>query len=387
MKKYNVAIADKINRDEIVDFLSKIYGPNYSAAHGVFSTIFDHEPSLSPQNLILARAAKGNLIGVVRIVDRKIFVDGAILECGGISSVGVHPQWREQGICGAMMEKAIKAMTQRGKDVSILHGRRVLDGFYLRFGYYGIGRYVDLEVDCSQKTPAVLGTAPFGQDDLTHIKRLYEEIYPHLTGAFVRNPEVWRYLLALVKNSKGRMKIFTYRKNRKIVGYGVLNEKKMVEMALEQKYFSGAASLNRSLGVDSLSIHPRHPFYVFCRSQFNTTAKERFALDGGYMARVIDCEGLLKKLGPRLAARARELGVSSQVVRLLNYEISLKNGKVYCTNKINDILFRKKEAIVRLLLRMIGPFDVAGIVWNQQKPWIPFLFQGLYYHTDAWDEI
>ena len=52
MKKYNVVIERKINREEIVDFLAKIYGPNYFAARQVFNTIFDHEPSLLPKNFV-----------------------------------------------------------------------------------------------------------------------------------------------------------------------------------------------------------------------------------------------------------------------------------------------------------------------------------------------
>lgn len=386
MKKYNVVIEKKVDREGIVDFLSKTYGPNYFDARRVFNTIFDHEPSLSPRNLILARSDRGDLIGVVRIVDRKILVDGVILECGGISSVGVHSQWREKGVCTALMDKAIETMIARGKDVSILHGRRAMDGFYVQYGYTGIGRYTDMEVDYPDGE-FKLKAAPFQQNDFNLIKKMYDKIYRHLTGSFVRDAGVWNYLLALAKNGNGRIKIFVYKKGKESVGYFVIIDRKMVEMAVEKEHFLAVSAINRSLGVDSVALHPRHPFYIFCRTHLNTTAKERFALDGGYMARIINVQSLLKKLGPALAVKARALGAGGQVLKLLNHAINLKNGKVYNTNKINDIIFTKKAIIIRFLLRVVDPSDIEGIVWDKQKPWIPFLFKGSYYHTNAWDEV
>jgi len=136
-----------------------------------------------------------------------------------------------------------------------------------------------------------------------------------------------------------------------------------------------------------MALHPRHPFHIFCRTHLNTTAKERFALDGGYMGRIINLQNLLKKLVSAFASRAGVLGVGDQVLKLLGYEINLKDEKIYKTNEINDILFKKKATIIRILLGVVDLCDVEGIIWNKQKPWIPYLFKGLYYHTNAWDEV
>src|SRR3972149_11999110 len=191
MTKFTVNIERDLDGEEMIDFLSRVYGPNYFEARSVFHMIFTHEPSLRAENFITARSSKGHLIGVVRIVDRKIGIDGVALECGGISSVGVHAQWRGQGVCSALMRQAIKVMKERGKDISVLHGRRAVDGFYGQFGYQGVGRYLDLEVNFPESSRISLKAEPYKESDLKSIMKFYKETYSDLTGAVLRDEPLW----------------------------------------------------------------------------------------------------------------------------------------------------------------------------------------------------
>ena len=105
------------------------------------------------------------------------------------------------------------------------------------------------------------------------------------------------------------------------------------------------------------------------------------------MARILNPQSLLKKLGPTLASRAKIVGASDQIIRLFDYEINLRSGRVSQTSEKNDITFDRTEAAVQFFLGVVCPQDVVGVHWRREKPWIPYLFPELHYHTSAWDEI
>ncbi|MBT4512415.1 MAG: GNAT family N-acetyltransferase [Chloroflexi bacterium] len=389
MNQYEVFVeSGEINREEIVDFLSRIYGPNYHDARIVQGTTIDKEPSTKPENFILARSMGGELIGIVRIVERTILVDGIGLSCGGISSVSVHPQWRNQNVASDLMNKAIEAMISRNMDLSILHGRRAVDGLYLPFGYYGIGRYIDLEIISSPPSrETALHVVPFEEDHLQTCMQLYNTTYQNLSGSFVRDQLVWRFLLARTEVSGGMTRVMTCMSDNNPVGYLVLSGEKLVEIAIPAEYFASVPNLLYTLNIQSISVHPRHPLYIFLRANMNTMQRERFALDGGYMARFLNPGKLLNKLAPVLADRAKAVGVSDDVIRILNHEIHLGNGQVSKTQERDDITFDKIETAIQLVLGVIQPEDILGIHWTSKNPRITHLFPNLHYHTSAWDEV
>ena len=388
MNKYRISAGEEVlGREEIIDFLSKIFGPNYYDARIVQETIFDAEPSMIPKNFILARSLNGNLIGLVRIVERNIMLDGAVLTSGGISSVGVKPEWKGQGVASNLMNTAIEVMISRGLDISVLYGRRVLDGFYSRFGYYGVGRYIDLEILSTINSDVAIHTIPFRNEHFEFCMQFYNETYSKLSGSVLRDHSVWKYLYLLLEKGIGGFKALICLEDKKTTGYLVILDNRLIEISIPPPIFSSIPGLLRTLNVQSISIHPRHPFYVYCRTRMNTVLKERFALDGGYMARIINPESLLKKLGPTLATRASVIGMSSEIIRLLNYEVDLRNGNVSKTTKPNDIIFERTETAILLVLGVISPKDIVGIRWANEKPWIPYLFPELYYHTSALDEV
>lgn len=388
MEKYKISIGQKeLNREEIVDFLSRIFGPNYYDALLVQGAILDAEPSTSPRNFILARSAEGELIGVVRIVERNILLDGAVLATGCISSVGVKPEWRVQGVASRMMNIAIEAMTSRGMDISVLYSRRAVDGFYPRFGFYGIGRYFDLEIISTPHSDIYINTIPFMRENLEMCLELYNKIYSGLTGSVLRDLHIWEFLCMRVEKKIGGFKVFICLENQEIIGYLVMFENKLIEISIPSRIFPAIPGLLSKLNIQSISLHPRHPFYIYCRTRMNTIQKERSALDGGYMARILNSESLLKKLGPTLVSRAATIARSDKTVRLLNCEVDLESGKISKTSKPNDIIFEKMQTAVQFVLGVIPPQDIIGVSWTEKKPWIPYLFPELYLHTSAWDEV
>ena len=55
MSKYQISVGKgKIEREEIINFLSKIFGRDYDDSRRIKEVIFDAEPSISPGNFIMA---------------------------------------------------------------------------------------------------------------------------------------------------------------------------------------------------------------------------------------------------------------------------------------------------------------------------------------------
>ncbi len=139
--------------------------------------------------------------------------------------------------------------------------------------------------------------------------------------------------------------------------------------------------------IRHIALHPRHPLSCFLRTRCNTSLKERFALDGGYMARIINFEALIKKISGGLTIRARQIGTQNECVRLFGYTINLLGGKVKKTAAPNDIEFDNDATAVLLMLGVIRPEDIPGIRTARAKPWLRYLFPETGFHTSAWDEI
>ncbi len=390
MRHYKVYVEKSINRQEITDFLVKIFEPYNKNALRAFDIMFDYEPSISAENFIIARSSEGVLIGLVRIVDRQLRIGGALLNVGGISSVSVLPEWRKKGVCSLLMKKAHALMKERGKDIAVLYGRRAMDGFYTRYGYYGIGLYIDLEVVVPESYRERLKCVSFKEtkEQAKLVKRFYKKGYLSLTGSVVRTPKIWQYLFAQIKESDQKLRLFLFFAGNHPAGYCLIRDDKIIELSLLEKHFEHFLGFLKASKISLLSIHPQHSFFRYCRSRISTTIlKERFALDGGYMARLINPESLIIKLGPSLAQRARMLGLGNKIVDVLGQRILLRDGRVKMKKEATDIYFRNKSLAVRVLLGVSPLASVWDAKWNLRKPWISQLWSGGDFHTCAWDEI
>jgi predicted acetyltransferase len=76
------------------------------------------------------------LAGIHAALTLDLPVPGANVPCGGLTWVGVHPEFRRRGILTAMMRFHLEAVRKRGELVSALHAAEA--GIYGRFGY-GLG--------------------------------------------------------------------------------------------------------------------------------------------------------------------------------------------------------------------------------------------------------
>lgn len=390
MKQYSIRIGDNNDSlDEIVEFLAKIFGPNYYDAKIIQELIIKHEPSTRAQNFIIARSLQDELIGIVRIVERKMRLGTAILNCGGISSVSIHPDWRRQGIMAEIMNAAHKRMTQCDMDISFLYGRRAMDGYYTQFGYYGINRYLDLEIISSIVGEDNLQVLPFSQQNISTIANLYNDTYANLSGSVVRDEKIWAFLIARMNETDKQTRLLEChsKESSEMIGYLIISGDKMIELSLPHVFFPYLPSAINKLGLNYISIHPHHPFYTYVRSNFSTLQHERFTLDGGYMGKILDPFSLLSKIYPDLFLRATGIGVSDKRIQILGCEVELLSGTISKAAGPDDIILERKEDSIRILIGMHHLDDYSGVYLNPDKPWLTYLFPSTGFHTSAFDEI
>ncbi len=75
----------------------------------------------------------GTVQGTYNVLDLTCSCRGAVLDCGGIAGVAVHPARRGSGIGSAMMRYAVREMRERGVPMASLYAYR--EWYYRRFGY------------------------------------------------------------------------------------------------------------------------------------------------------------------------------------------------------------------------------------------------------------
>jgi predicted N-acetyltransferase YhbS len=389
MRKFTVQIADtRQSIDEIIEFLARIFGPNYHEARRIQDTLLRTEPTTRPENFVAARSADGSLIGIVRIVERKIGVRRAVLHCGGLSSISVHPDWRHRGVTREMMRVACDAMTARGMDLAYLHGRRAMDGYYTRFGYSCMNRYLDLEV-LSSPAFDTLRLDPCKPAEMKVIDRFYEQSYSALSGSIVRSKDIWQFLFARNASMQDAYSILLCRRGRekRPVGYIVRSGDRVVEVAApERMYSSLAAALCRS-GVRQISIHPHHGFFRYLRSTSTTVLHERFSVDGGYLGRILNPESVLNKLAGGVCERASQIGLRKETMHLGGFRMALGGGAVQRAQAPNDVVFQHEGQFLDLLLGRQPADAQFGMRYRSGKSWIGDLFPATGFHTCAWDEI
>jgi len=389
MKSYTVQVADADQSvDEIIEFLARIFGPNYHEALKVQETLIRAEPTTTSANFITARSSDGALVGLVRIVERDIRVRSAVLRCGGLSSISVHPGWRRRGVNGDMMRAACEVMTARGMDLTYLHGRRAMDGYYTRFGYSCMNRYLDLEV-LSTPTADALTLEPGFPGGTKLAARLYEQTYGALSGSVVRTEDIWNFLITRSSSLKGDCSILQCRskKRKRPVGYIVLSGDRVIEVATAERFFPNlAAALSRD-GIRKISIHPHHGFFRYLRSSSTTILHERYSVDGGYLGRILNLRSILTKLSGKICERASKIGLQGKAIHLSGYRMDLGEGRLRRCGAPDDIVFRHEGQLLDLLLGRQPVDDLFGVRFRSGKSWIGDLFPATGFHTCAWDEI
>lgn len=380
---------ESFDLDEVIELVSRTYGPNYYDAKEIHGWLLRHEPTLSADNFVLARDRKGSLIGLVRIVIRKICFGGETLSCGGISTVCVHSQWRHRGVATALMETADRVMETRGLDLAFLHARRVLDGFYSKVGYGGINRYLNLEILSPPCSGSELTTVPAQESNISRLERCYESVYRVLTGSIIRRTDMWHFLLGKSPLVKPPYIVHECREkgSDSFEGYLISSGDTLHEAVIPENHFLSVPGLLDKLGLKHIAIHPFHPLFTFLRTTYSTTVTERYAIDGGYMGKILNMDSFLQKYVRNLQFRLRGVQLPFRTLRLSGFELDLDVGTVRRANEADDVHFDDDRILMWFLLGILQPKHISGVRINTRVGTLEQVDLATGFHTSTWDAV
>jgi len=162
-----------------------------TAVFGVPRAYFERHWSNDPWkdlNGIRVAVDEGQLVATVRVFRRRLWLGGVSVETGGVGEVCTRPEYRGRGLSGALLEDALRFMTEQHMALSLL-----FSGLHEHYGRYGWS-VAPLELGVTMVEPGGAGPYEVRQvepADRAELALLYEQFAPRFDGPLVRSPEYW----------------------------------------------------------------------------------------------------------------------------------------------------------------------------------------------------
>ena len=193
--------------------------------------LWRRDPEFAPENLFLALDQE-RVIGSIRLVPRKFHSDSGLLRAGCLSSVCVHPEYRGQGVSRPLNELVIRSMRERGYDLAYLIARRAVDGYYNRFGFWGLASYQNVTLrkrnDRAGREWEFDRKSTFSDADLPIVSELYQLSYSGCFGQTHRTPADWQHLAERLRFLP--IEVLTWRTAGVLRSYALVEGAKVLEL-------------------------------------------------------------------------------------------------------------------------------------------------------------
>lgn len=253
-------------------------------------------PGFREDSAIVVCAENGCVAGSAFLIDCELPVGDCLLQGVFISSVSVAEQARGQGLSLLLMESAIKAATVRDADIAMLIARRAVDGYYTRFGFWGLSQYSKVTLNIATLPPAshpiqAVTLRPVAAEDFGLCAELHAASYRNLIGHCVRSPKMWGYISR--KLPYLGMRLDFVRIEGQTVSYvihdgrGNLHE---IGVVPGGPVFGARPFLEAiAPGLENLTLHlpPTHPFLIKLEgADVSLTLRE--CPYGGHMVRILN---------------------------------------------------------------------------------------------------
>ncbi len=189
--------------EALLDLLDGWPFPDGQRGRDFFRRYIELDPAFEPRNVWVAEQG-GELVSCVQIFPRRVRVGGRILPMGGVGSVFTRPDCRRGGLAGALLERMIDAMRERGMVLSYLLAERLK--WYGGYGYRPWSRGWRTLHWADRSMSAVPGARRYDPaTDRDGLERLWS-VYAGgaagapLDGIVHRDAEGWRGSLQLAGN-------------------------------------------------------------------------------------------------------------------------------------------------------------------------------------------
>jgi len=178
---------------------SQIGVPLEMAIHRKANFLFEH-PGFGDSSVVVVCDKSDSVVGSAFLINSEMPDGKGLLKSVFISSVSVAEKSRGQGLSVLLMESAIRVATERGADIAIVIARRAVDGYYTRFGFWGVSQYSKVSLELAtlpldKHLVQLVLLKSVTKQDLGLCATLYAENYKNLFGHCLRKPEMWEYVL------------------------------------------------------------------------------------------------------------------------------------------------------------------------------------------------
>ena len=325
---------DSAELEESCDLIARCFPPDYYTARGNEELLLKLEPYAPLENYLIVRDGHDAIIGVLRIVDRKLLYSDLDLSVAGMSSYAIHPDHRRSGLGRAIRDKWFSDYFPR-YDISLGFARRVMDGYWSRFGYMGYSSYVaiQLEEDQFEAGQEDYQLYELTEDDVAECKEIHNRVYKNIPGALVRDEKLWDFIIAVLKQSQNWDFRICRTSEGHFCGYVVFrkNTRYVLETACEKEHSTGLlkaihGSIDRGSHQElTFELSPSHGFFKYLL-QYNHNYRIRKAWDGGHFLQVSSVPDYLIKIKELLKGRLTDTHVDDFSLNLNGFIFDWQHG-------------------------------------------------------------
>jgi len=258
--------------------------------------LLQEHPGFKQDSTVVVCASDGSVVGSAFLIDCTLPLKDTILKGVFISSVSVAESARGQGLSRQLMDAIIGSSRMCGVDIAMLISRKGVDGYYTRFGFWGLSQY--------SKATLEFATLPSGKESAKSTKltpvvmrnfgtcaALHTNNYNKLFGHCVRKPEMWKYILYKTRYIGMQFDLVSIA--GKTAGYVIHDGKgNLYEIATVSEEFTyNPYTFLKACAPDvervTLHVHPTHPFLEKLEGADISLTLREYPY-GGHMVRVLN---------------------------------------------------------------------------------------------------
>ncbi len=389
---------DAAELEESCDLIARCFPPDYYSARDNERLLLELEPYAPLRNFLIVKDGHDDIVGVLRIVDRKMLYSDLDLSVAGMSSYAIRPDHRKSGLGRTIRETWFSDYFPR-YDISLGFARRVMDGYWSRFGYMGYSSYTAIQLEEDQFEPGQEGyqLSDLTGDDIGDCREIHQRVYAGIPGALVRDEKLWDFILGVMKQRQNWDFRICRTGDGEFCGYAVFrkNTRYVLETACEREHYTGLLkAIHGSEDRDArqemaFELSPSHGFFKYLL-QYNHRYSIRKAWDGGHYLQVSSIPDYLQKLREELKRRLKDTHISDFTLNLNGFVFEWQQGELVIEQAseglAKEVEFEELEW-QKILLGTIAADSVRGFHSNQRnRSLTEVLFPVLWPQTSELDQ-
>jgi predicted N-acetyltransferase YhbS len=179
-------------REAVLDLLGEWFGDRE-----FFARYFRHDPNFR-DDLCFVAVDDGRIGSTLQVFRKRVRINGAVLEVGGVGNVFTSAAYRERGVASVLLTQAIATMDAHQFDLSLLFAVRLL--FYSRHGWRSHLRHLLFVDPAAVDATGPYRVASFAASDLDAVMEIYERYCADFNGPTVRDLNYWHGQLRYAGN-------------------------------------------------------------------------------------------------------------------------------------------------------------------------------------------